>query len=82
MHEYHALVSVTAVDVEQADAFFERIERDARAYGGKLVVIPSASAMEDPRMAAASYEPHPRLERLNIDGHEGGGATDGVGWPD
>jgi hypothetical protein len=62
VQEYHALVSVRAVDVEQADAFFERIGRDATRYGGKLAVIPSASAMEDPRMTRVSYEPHPRLE--------------------
>jgi hypothetical protein len=55
MREFHAIVSVTAVDREQADAFFERIERDAMRFGGNLTCLDSVHP-------DTGGEPHPRLE--------------------
>jgi hypothetical protein len=55
MREFHAIVSVTAVDREQADAFFERIERDALRFGGNLTCLDSVHP-------DTGGEPHPRLE--------------------
>jgi hypothetical protein len=56
MREFHAIVSVTAVDREQADAFFERIQRDALRFGGNLTCLDSVAP-------DTGGEPHPRLEQ-------------------